>query len=65
MLLWSDGKFGLNDDDEVGDAGGEHARQSAASYLKHSTPGDRLRVVDDVHDLLNVCSVLGCEFTVV
>ena len=54
MLLWSDGKFGLNEDDEVGDAGGEHARQSAASDREHSISGDRLGVVDNVRNLWDI-----------
>ena len=49
MLLWSDGKFGLNEDDEVRDAGGEHARQSDVSDREHSISGDRLGVVDNVY----------------
>ena len=55
----------LDENNKIGDRGGEHAGQSAPSDLEQATPRDWLGVVDDVHHLLYVCSVLQCQLGVV
>ena len=64
-LYLLEGQFELDENDKVGDRGGEHAGQSAPADLKQATPRDWLSVVDDVHDLLYVCSILRCQLGVV
>ena len=55
----------LDKNDKIGDRGGEHAGQGAPGDLEQATPRDWLGVVDDVHHLLYVCSVLQCQLGVV
>ena len=57
-LYISNGQFELNENDKVCYRGGDHAGQSAPGDLKQPAPRDWLRVVDDVHDLLYLCTVL-------
>ena len=60
-----EGQFELNENDKVRYRGGEHAGQSTPGDLEQATPRDWLGVVDDVHDLLYVCSILQCQLGVV
>ena len=60
----SECKFELNEYDEVCDTGGEHAGEGTASDEEHPTPRDRLRVIDYVHHLLDISSVLWCQLAV-
>ena len=54
----SECKLELNENDEVCDTGGEHASEGTASDEEHPTPRDRLRVVDNVHHLLDISLTL-------
>ena len=64
-LSTSEGQFELDENNEVGDRGGDHAGQSTPGDLEQATPRDWLGVVDDVHHLLYVCSILECQLAVV
>ena len=57
-MCTSEGQFELNENDEICDTGGEHAGQSTASDGEHPTPRDRLRVIDNVHHLLDISLTL-------
>ena len=65
MYCTLEGQFELDENDKVGDGGGEHASQSTTGDLEQATPRDWLGVVDDVHDLLYVCSILQGQLAVV
>ena len=65
LLPILEGQFELNENDKVGYRGGDHAGESPPGDLKQATPRDWLRVVDDVHDLLYVCSILQGQLAVV
>ena len=58
------GQLELNENDEVSDTGGEHAGEGTASDGEHPTPRDRLRVIDNVHHLLDISSVFWCQLAV-
>ena len=60
-----EGQFELNENNEVSDRGGEHVGQSTPGDLKQAAPRDWLGVVDDVHDLLYLGSILQCQLGVV
>ena len=60
-----EGQFELNENNQVGDRGGDHAGQSTPGDLEQATPRDWLSVVDDVHHLLYVCSILQGQLAVV
>ena len=64
-MYFLEGQFKLNENNEVSYRGGEHTSQSTPGDLEQSTSRDRLRVVDDVHDLLYLCSVLQRQLAVV
>ena len=65
LLPILEGEFELNENNKVGYRGGDHASESTSADLKQATPRDWLSVVDDVHDLLYVCSILQCQLGVV
>ena len=60
-----EGQLELDENNQVGDRGGDHAGQSTPGDLEQATPRDWLSVVDDVHDLLYVCSILQGQLAVV
>ena len=60
-----EGQFELNENDKVSDRGGDHVGQSPPGDLKQAAPRDWLGVVDDVHDLLYLGSILQCQLGVV
>ena len=60
-----EGQFELNENNKVGYRGGEHAGESTSADLKQATPRDWLSVVDNVHHLLYICSILQCQPAVV